>query len=145
MPAVHFKDEEDRTIFTAWNGDSSDNDLFEARNNNFRNIKYSPELSDFSDSRGVKLSINTLIELGKMASRHDKPPHTKDREKMAIVIGSSMTYGLTRIYGIYRGYNPQSSKEVQVCRNRDDAVAWLKAENGITPGEFLFHSETQSE
>ena len=149
MPAVHFIDEENKVIFTTWNGEPSDSDLVEALNNYFSNIKNKPELSDFnelvdfSDTRGVKLSINTLIELGKVASRYDKPPQTADRGKLAIVVTSSLAYGLARMYGIYREYNPQSNKEVLVFRNRDEAVAWLKSENGTAPEKFLSHSETK--
>jgi hypothetical protein len=129
MPATHYLVEEKKIIFTDWHGEPSDNDLVDALNIYLRDIKSRPELDgynelvDFSDTKGLKLSIDVLIELGKIASKYDKPGNNK----LAIVVNSSLAYGLARMYGVYRNYNPQSSKEVQVFRSKAEAMVWLES------------------
>ena len=130
MPASHYIDEENKIIFTDWHGEPNDSDLVDALNNYLRDIKSKPELDgfnelvDFSEAKGLKLSINALIVLGKIASKFDKPI----KNKLAIVVTSSLAYGLARMYGIYRNYNPQSNKEVHVFRSKTDAMAWIKSQ-----------------
>jgi hypothetical protein len=132
MPANHYIDEEEKIIFTEWCGEPSDSDLVEALNIYFRDIKNRPELDgfnelvNFSNTKGLKLSITALIELGKIASKFDKPTDTK----LAIVVNSSLAYGLARMYGIYRNHNPQSRKEAQVFRSKLEAMVWLESNEG---------------
>ncbi len=133
MPANHYIDEENKIIFTEWHGEPSDSDLVDALNIYLNEIKSKPELDsfnelvDFSGTRGLKLSIDVLIELGKMASKFDKP----GTNKLAIVVSSSVAYGFARMYGIYRSYNPQSSKEVRVFKIKEEALKWLEANEVI--------------
>ena len=134
MPAKHYIDEENKTIFTEWYGEPSDSDLVDSLNIYLRNIKSKPELDDFNelvdfrDTRGLKLSIDALIELGKIASKFDKPGNNK----LAIVVSSSLVYGFARMYGIYRRNNPNSSKEVRVFKIMKEALEWLEV-NEVVP------------
>jgi hypothetical protein len=127
MPANHYIDEENKIIFTEWHGEPSDNDLVGALNIYLSDIKSKPELEgfnelvDFSNIRGLRLSIDVLIELGKIAAKFDKPGDSK----LAIVVSSTLVYGFARMYGIYRNSNPQSTKKVFVFRSKTDAMTWL--------------------
>ncbi len=141
MPASHYIDEEKKIIFTDWHGEPSDSNLVDALNIYLSDIRSRPELDgfnelvDFSDTKGLKLSVNALIELGKTASKFDKP----DSNKLAIVVNSSLAYGLARMYGVYRNYNPQSTKQVLVFRSKVEAMAWLdsKEETKIDSDDFF--------
>ena len=139
MPVNHDIDEEKKIIFTEWQGEPDDSDLVEALNIYFRDIKSRPELDgfnelvDFSDTRGLKLSITILIELGKISSKFDKPVNNK----LAIVTSSSFTYGLARMYGIFRKHNPQSNKKVLAFRSKEEAMEWLESSDVV---ECVFQS-----
>ena len=128
MPASHYIDKENKIIFTEWHGEPSDSDLIDALNIYLSDIKNRPELDDFnelvdfSDIRGLKLSIDALIELGRIASKFDRPGNNK----LAIVVTSTLAYGFARMYGIYRNYNPQSNKKVLAFRSKEDAMEWLE-------------------
>ena len=129
MPATHHIDKENKIIFTGWHGEPSGSNLIDALNIYFRDIKSKPELKDynelvdFSDTKGLKLSIDVLIELGKIASKFDK----SGNHKLAIVVNSSLAYGIARMYGVYRNYNPQSNKKVNVFRSKTEAMAWIES------------------
>lgn len=137
MPANHFIDKENKIIFTSWDGEPSDSDLIDALNIYLRDIKNNSELYDYNElvdftgTQGIKLSINALIELGKIASKFDKPLDKSVKNKLAIVVTSSLAYGLARMYGIYREYNPQSNKKVLVFRSKEEAMAWLESSDAI--------------
>jgi hypothetical protein len=133
MPANHYIDEEEKIIFTDWQGEPNDSDLVDALNIYLRDIKSRPELDDFnelvdfSDTKGLKLSITVMIELGKISSKFDK----SGNNKLAIVTSSTFTYGLARMYGIFRKHNPQSNKKVLAFRSKEEAMDWLKSSDVV--------------
>ena len=146
MPANHYIDNEEKIIFTDWQGEPSDGDLVDALNNYFRDIKSRAELDgfnelvDFSDIRGLKLSITVMIELGKISSKFDSSGN-----KLAIVTNSSFTYGLARMYGIFRKHNPQSNKEVLAFRSKEDAMEWLKSSDVVENDKAIFQKRNTSD
>ncbi|MCK5467171.1 MAG: hypothetical protein KAI99_01635 [Cyclobacteriaceae bacterium] len=145
MPASHNIDKENKIIFTSWYGEPENNDLVDALNIYLRDIKSSSdldgfnELLDFSEIKGVNLSINALIELGKIASKFDKPGNNK----LAIVVSSPLTYGLARMYGAYRNFNPQSNKKVLAFRSKEEAMVWLKSSDVIENDKESFFSKNK--
>ncbi|MCK5194605.1 MAG: hypothetical protein KAQ71_12400, partial [Desulfobulbaceae bacterium] len=79
------------------------------------------ELIDVSEVKGIKLKINDLRRLGKIAAEYDK---SDGNNKLGFVVSSTISYGIARMYSIYRGLYSQS-KEVRVFKKKPDALAWL--------------------
>ena len=145
MPATHNIDKEKKIIFTSWYGEPKNSDLSDALNIYIRDIKSSSELDgfnelvDFSEIKGLNISVNALIELGKVASKFDKPGN----KKLAIVVSSSLAYGLARMYGVYRNFNSQSNKKVLVFRSKEGAMEWLELSNESENDKEAFFSRNK--
>ena len=67
------------------------------------------------------LKVNDLRRLGKIAAKYDK---LDTNSKLAFVVSSTISYGIARMYSIYRGLYSES-KELRVFKNKPDALAWL--------------------
>ncbi|MFC1837390.1 STAS/SEC14 domain-containing protein [Thermodesulfobacteriota bacterium] len=148
MPVTNYIDKKNKIIITSWHGEPSDSDLIDALNIYLRDIKSKPELNDynelvnFGDSQGFKLTANALIELGRIASKSDKPGNNK----LAIVVSSPLAYGLARMYEVHRNFNPQSTKKVLVFKSEIEAKTWLEPqEEPKTDSEDFFVQNNGSE
>ena len=127
MPASHHIDNKNKLIITSWHSEPTESELADTLHNYQREIKSKPEfldyheLLDFREIKGIKLKINDLRKLGKIAAEYDK---TDVNSKLGFVVSSTISYGIARMYSIYRGLYSQS-KEVRVFKNKPDALVWL--------------------
>jgi hypothetical protein len=132
MPAVHNIDHNRKLIITTWDGEPTVQDLASALNKYRKEIKELPEyiqydeLVDLSSIGGVKLNSSGLRVLADIAAKSDK---TGIRTKLAIVVKPGLTFGLARMYEIYRNLNPSKSKEIKIFQETSSASDWLQSNN----------------
>jgi len=69
-------------------------------------------------------SADRMRELARVSSEMDVP----GASKFAIVAPRDLEYGLGRMYEAFRGFNSQSTKQVNVFRTREAALEWLGAD-----------------
>jgi hypothetical protein len=128
MPVVHKIDNDAKLITTIWSGDAVNSELLDALAKYQQNIKslprYAPynEIVDFRGASNFILSSDNIRELAHMASISD-PRGIKT--KLAIVVNKPVSYGLARMYEIYRSLLPSGSKEVRVFKNYQDCLKWI--------------------
>ena len=133
MPASHTIDHKNRLIETRWIGEPGDEDLVKALTKYLREIRSRSEfatyneLVNFSNLAGTRISKDGLQMLIASAEKYDRPGI---RSKLAFVAGTNLTYGLTRMYAIYRSFSPKSTKQIQVFKTRSAAMAWLTGRQG---------------
>jgi hypothetical protein len=131
MPASHHIDNKNKLIITSWCSEPTESELADALHNYQREIKSKPEfidyheLVDFREIQGIKLRADYLRRLGKISVRYDK---SDVNNKLAFVVSSTISYGIARMYAIYRGLYSES-KEVRVFKNKPEALAWLNYES----------------
>ena len=132
MPAIHEIDNENQIIVTTWSGDDPDDtSLLNAYIEYLKEIKTRPEyisydeLLDFSNINTAKLTASGLREVGRLAAVSDDSDISI---RFAIVVNSTLSYGLARMYEMYRELNPLSNKKLRVFRDSVGALDWLKSE-----------------
>jgi len=131
MPAVHTIDHDQKVIITTWEGEPINQELSEAFKKYQSEIKEEPEyiqfneLVDFSGIRGIRLNSDGLRLLADIAAKSDT---TQVKTKLAIIVKPGLTFGLARMYEIYRNLNPKKSKEIKVFHDSSPALAWLRNE-----------------
>jgi hypothetical protein len=83
------------------------------------------ELVDMTEVAMVEfVSVERMAELATLSGSTDAPSAAS---KLAIVAVRDYHYGLGRMYQAYREMAKQSTKVVQVFRDRASALAWLGA------------------
>ena len=128
MPAKHYIDEHNRLIVTTWHGEASDSELIEAIIEYQNKIKSHPdyvsynEILDLSKVEGVALTTDGLKQLGRTASKTD---HKEVTTRLAIIVQSSLLYGLARMYEAYRNLIPSSNKEIRIFKDEQAATKWV--------------------
>ena len=68
-------------------------------------------------------SAERMRELVRLSSEMDAP----SASKFAIVAPRDLEFGLGRMYEAYRGFNPRSTKQVNVFRTTEAALEWLSS------------------
>ena len=132
MSAIHTVDDKKKLIITAWEGEPTAQDLTNAFKQYQKEIKSEPsladynELVDFTKIVGFKINSNGLRILANVAANSDDD---SIKTKLAIVVKSPLTFGLARMYEIYRDLNPTKSKEIKVFQNKSSALIWLDKAN----------------
>ncbi len=128
MAVNHEIDQTNQLIITTWTGEASDNEFIDALTRYQHDIKGSSdyqsfnELLDFSQISEMNLTTKGLITLGIIARKTDNE-HVKSR--LAIVVNSTLSFGLAQMYITYRNLDPSSHKELNVFKNKADALSWL--------------------
>jgi hypothetical protein len=80
----------------------------------------------------VAPSSERMLELAALSASMDGPP---PGNRFAIVAPHDLAFGLGRMYQVYRGMDPQSTKQVGVFRTWRDALAFLEIEEPLEPWE----------
>ena len=128
MPAVHTIDHDQKLIITTWEGEPSSRDLANSFKRYQHEIRSDPgcihynEFVDLSNIKGIKINSSGLRMLADVAANSDT---SAIKTKLAIVVKHGLTFGLARMYEIYRNLNPRKSKEIKVFQDRFPALAWL--------------------
>jgi hypothetical protein len=81
------------------------------------------ELVDMTEVETIALpSPDRVRDLADVSAAMDSAP---SESKFAIVAPQNIAFGLGRMYEVYRGLNPRSTKRVGVFRTRAEALAFL--------------------
>ena len=129
MPATHKINHKKKLITTTWRGEATDRLLNDALQEYHRLLASEPalleydEIVDFSDVETRNISTQGLIQLTQLALNIDLD--RSESTRMAIVVNSMLSFGLARMYEIYRGLSSNSKKELQVFRSLQEAKSWL--------------------
>jgi len=130
MPVRHDIDKPNRLIITYWSGEATDSSFIDALTSYQQEIKGNRdyqlfnELLDFRHITEFHLSTRGIVELSKIAQRSDQP---EVETKLAIVVASTLAFGLAQMYITYRNLVPKSNKQLKVFKTYDEAFAWLTA------------------
>ena len=131
MPAIHHIDKKNKLIITTWEGEPTTLDLSDSFKVYQRDIKSKPEffdydeLVDFSKNECFKLSSDGLRALSNLATSFDE---SVANSKLAIVVNTILSFGLARMYELYRSLGPKK-KEIRVFKNKSSALTWLGYKN----------------
>jgi len=128
MPATHEIDAARKLIITSWHGEASDKEFtgtliryqHEIRGNS--DYQSYNELLDFRQISKLSLTTKGIINLVKIARKTDQK---EIPSKLAVLVSTSLAFGLARMYTTYRNLEPGSHKELRIFKNRGDALSWL--------------------
>lgn len=129
MPAKHHIDNKNRLIITIWEGTASDFEFIEALKKYQNDIQNHPdyinynEILDFSKVTGIKLTTQGIIKIAQIASATD---HSETKRKLALIVNSSLAFGLARMYIGYRSFSRNAHKEINIFKNENDAFEWAQ-------------------
>lgn len=130
MSIRHHVDDKKRLIITIVKGKASDNDFIEALNKYQADFKSKPEYSiynevvDFSNLTDISLTSNGLRSIALVAKKTDQPEH---KTKLALIVTSSLAFGLARMYQACRSLDAAGNKEVGVFKASCDAFEWVES------------------
>ncbi len=136
MPASHKIDDVLGLIVTTWSGAASDAAVIEALQNYCKDIRSQPkyrayhELVDFTPATELLLTSRGIVELSRIAAKADGPGV---KTKLAIIVSSSLGYGLGRMYQIYRNMVPSAQKELGVFKTYREGLKWIGHEYDVEP------------
>ncbi len=129
MPANHHIDNEAKLIITTWEGEARDIEFIEALRKYQSDIQNHPdyiyynEVVDFTKVGAVKLTTEGIKNIGVIASTTD---NNEINRKLAIIVSSSLAYGLARMYEAYRSFSKNAHKEIRIFKTEKDAFEWVK-------------------
>lgn len=127
MSVKHCVDDKACLIITIWEGEVTERNFIEALKKYQTNIQCNPdyinynEIFDISKAAEIKLTINSLLKIGRIASKTDDLFTNK---KLALILHSNKAFALARMYEMYRNMGVHSSKKISVFRDRDQAIEW---------------------
>ena len=84
------------------------------------------ELIDFSAVEEIEVTTEGLEAVAHLAAGMDD---AAGRSRFAIVVGDSLSYGLSRMYEAFREMDEKSTRQVMIFKQREEALAWL--DNGL--------------
>ena len=95
---------------------------------------FKPDFYQIYDVRAVIRTTLTASQVGELA----KPRIFSSSSRRAVVAPGGETYGVARMFQIYRGLN-HGEEEIKVFRSIEDAEAWLLGRSD-TSLRFIAHS-----
>jgi len=131
MPAIHKIDDNEKIIITTWEGETKDAEFIDALTSYLKTIKsqecylHYNELLDLRGLEIIKISADGIRQLAEISAGFDREDLST---RLAIVVGSSLAFGLSRMYQTYRSLISKRSKEVQIFNDIGEAQIWLTQE-----------------
>jgi len=128
MPAKFYIDDQNRILFTVWEGEATDSDLIDTLKRYKMEIIGSNEYIDYDElvnlreMTGTKLSLNGLKKIAQAASSTD---NETIKTKLALIVSTDIAFSLARMYEAYRTFTHKSNKEIRVFKMENDALEWL--------------------
>ena len=129
MPANHYVDTKRQLIITTWEGKAHDIEFIEAIRKYQKDIQSHPDYINFNEIvnlsgvTGYKLTAEGIRSIGKIASSTDK---TDANKKLAIIVSTTLAYGLARMYEAYRSFSKKAHKKINIFKNESDALEWIQ-------------------
>ena len=127
MPAEHYIDDTSHIVTTTWKGNAIDSEFLESLKEYKNNIQCKPEyfnyneIFDLSKADNIKLTINGLINIGRMASNTD---HLFSHKKLTLIVASNSAFGIARMYETYRNMGISCCKTIRVFKNEIKTIEW---------------------
>lgn len=128
MPIEYSIDHEKRLVLTRSYGKLTDDEIISYQRDVWsrEDVAGYNELADLSAVEEFDtLSAAKLREIAALAARMDNPD---TMTKFAMVAPHGLHFGLSRMYEAFRQLNPGSTKSVRTFNCREEALAWLDAE-----------------
>jgi hypothetical protein len=125
MPIEYRIDHERRLVIAEGSGTLTDQEVFGYQREVWSRTEVAgyDELVDMSRVEKIALPSNERMqELARLSAGMD-PPSSSSR--LAVVAPTDLAYGLGRMYEAYRGLENRSTKQVEVFRSMDEALAYL--------------------
>lgn len=119
-------DAQRRRLITTWGRAATDETLMAYQKSVWSDpaVQGFDELIDFRALEKIEVSSAALEAVAGVAASMDDPGQ---KSRFAIVVGNTLSYGLSRMYESFRGLQPSSAREVMVFMSLDEALAWLDA------------------
>lgn len=80
------------------------------------------ELIDFRDAEEIEVTTEGLEAVAHLAAGMDG---VAGSSRFAIVVGDSLSYGLSRMYEAFREMDEKSTRRVMVFKQKEEALTWL--------------------
>jgi len=128
MPINHHINHASKLILTSVVGDASDIEFIHAIEKYQKDIKNTPdylnfnEIVDLSDVTNMQITTTGIMTISRIAAETDREG---EQTKLALIVSSSLAYGMARMYSMYRSFSPKANKDVRVFNNKQDAYQWL--------------------
>ena len=121
-------DHERRRVVTTWGPIVSDASLLAYQKTVWKDPRVHgfDEMIDFSGLQEIEVTTEGLEAVAHMAAGMDD---AAGRSRFAIVVGDSLSYGLSRMYEAFREMDEKSTRQVMIFKQREEALAWL--DNGL--------------
>lgn len=126
MPVECRIDAEAGIIHTILSGEVGASDIIEAIEALFRHPDYRPGMIGLADLRSYTWRAETS-DIKRIAQFMIANGDTIGRSRTAIVVSDDYSYGMSRMYEAFADASPI---EVDVFRDMDEAVAWLRGAGG---------------
>ena len=86
------------------------------------------ELIDFSALEKIDVTTQGLEDVAYLAAGMDA---AMGASRFAIVVGDSLSYGLSRMYEAFRGMEEKSSRQLMIFQRLEDALEWLDSTRAV--------------
>jgi len=129
MPANHHIDHKTKLIITRWEGIARDFELINAIKKYQEEIQNHPdyihynEVLDLTKVSSNQVTVEGIRNIAQIASETD---HSESNRKLALIVDSSLSFGLARMYETYRKYGKSGHKKIRVFRDEKSALEWVQ-------------------
>ena len=126
MPISYRIDWNARRVIATASGILTDEDVFGYQRDAWSRADVAgfDEIVDMTDVNNVELPVPSSDRM-RALSAESAVMDAPQPSRFAIVAPGDLTYGLGRMYAVYRETDRRSTKTVRVFRSMDEAVAWL--------------------
>jgi len=125
MPIEYRVDHERRRVLAEGHGTINAEEIFAYQREAWArsDVQGYDELVDMTDVQEIVAPTpHNMRALARLSAGMDPP---SGGSRFAIVAPQTLAYGLGRMYEAFREMTPGGTKDVQVFRDRDSALAWL--------------------
>jgi hypothetical protein len=122
-------DTERLRVVTTWGSIVTDAALMAYQKSVWSNpaVRGFDELIDFRGLEKVEVTTEGLEAVAYAAADMDDP---NEPSRFAIVIGDSLSFGLSRMYEAFREMHEKSSRQIMIFNDPKEALTWLDERQG---------------
>lgn len=122
-PITHSIDEDLQLLITTWSGAVTDAEMMAAFRAAYADSRWVPGFNEVTDLR--RANVGAVTSDGLRALRllvAESVAGYSGRFKTSILAPTDLGFGISRMYEMM---SDESSESVRVCRDADDAAAWV--------------------